>query len=95
MAVSAAQGGDLMENTCVCCGAVIPEGRQVCQSCVKTRRINYDRIVAMGVVELAEFICNNTRECANCAGLSECVMNDGKANGLIKWLRMPAEERKD
>lgn len=22
-----------MENTCVCCGAVIPEGRQVCPRC--------------------------------------------------------------
>jgi RNA polymerase subunit RPABC4/transcription elongation factor Spt4 len=22
-----------MDNTCVCCGAVIPEGRQVCPNC--------------------------------------------------------------
>lgn len=22
-----------MDNTCICCGAVIPEGRQVCPSC--------------------------------------------------------------
>lgn len=22
-----------MNNTCVCCGAVIPEGRQVCPNC--------------------------------------------------------------
>nr|DAT78478.1 MAG TPA: zinc binding protein [Bacteriophage sp.]DAV81154.1 MAG TPA: zinc binding protein [Caudoviricetes sp.] len=22
-----------MENTCICCGAVIPEGRQVCPIC--------------------------------------------------------------
>ena len=22
-----------MENTCVCCGVIIPEGRQVCPSC--------------------------------------------------------------
>lgn len=22
-----------LENTCVCCGAVIPEGRQVCHNC--------------------------------------------------------------
>lgn len=22
-----------MDNTCVCCGAVIPEGRQVCKAC--------------------------------------------------------------
>lgn len=24
-----------MENRCVCCGAVIPEGRQICISCEK------------------------------------------------------------
>lgn len=23
----------MLDNTCVCCGAVIPEGRQVCQIC--------------------------------------------------------------
>lgn len=22
-----------MDNTCVCCGALIPEGRQVCPQC--------------------------------------------------------------
>jgi hypothetical protein len=22
-----------MENTCICCGAIIPEGRQVCPIC--------------------------------------------------------------
>ena len=22
-----------MENRCVCCGAIIPEGRQVCREC--------------------------------------------------------------
>ena len=24
-----------MENRCVCCGAIIPEGRQVCPKCEK------------------------------------------------------------
>lgn len=22
-----------MENTCICCGAIIPEGRQICADC--------------------------------------------------------------
>ena len=25
-----------MENTCVCCGAIIPEGTQICLACVKS-----------------------------------------------------------
>lgn len=24
-----------MENTCVCCGEIIPEGRQICPVCIK------------------------------------------------------------
>lgn len=24
-----------MDNTCVCCGEIIPEGRQVCPKCEK------------------------------------------------------------
>ena len=27
-----------MNETCVCCGDVIPEGRQVCPSCIKELR---------------------------------------------------------
>ena len=35
----------LMDNTCVCCGAVVPEGRMVCWACenrqgVRTERTN-------------------------------------------------------
>ena len=28
-----------MENTCVCCGAIIPEGRQVCQTCEEVKYV--------------------------------------------------------
>ena len=33
-----------MVNTCVCCGDIIPEGRQVCQSCesVQTEYIKFN-----------------------------------------------------
>ena len=27
-----------MENTCVCCGEIIPEGQQVCPNCKKGKR---------------------------------------------------------
>lgn len=29
-----------MDNTCVCCGEIIPEGRQVCQKCEKGGKEN-------------------------------------------------------
>lgn len=29
-----------MEDRCVCCGAIIPEGRQVCPSCEKDDKLN-------------------------------------------------------
>ena len=28
-----------MENTCVCCGEIIPEGRQVCPSCEEVKYV--------------------------------------------------------
>jgi predicted nucleic acid-binding Zn ribbon protein len=27
-----------MDNTCVCCGAIIPEGRQICPMCEEIRK---------------------------------------------------------
>lgn len=29
-----------MENTCICCGAIIPEGRQICADC---NSVGWDR----------------------------------------------------
>lgn len=55
-------------NTCVCCGAIIPEGRQVCPNCesgkynsdeffsAERKRTNGERIRAMTDEELANFI---------------------------------------
>ena len=53
-----------VENTCVACGASIPEGRQVCPHCeTKTMgahmsMTNFERIKAMSVENLADFICD-------------------------------------
>jgi len=56
------------ENTCICCGRVIPEGRQICLHCgdyddmqtfrppKHARQTNGDRIRAMNNAELARFI---------------------------------------
>lgn len=27
-----------MDNRCVCCGAIIPEGRQICTSCEESNK---------------------------------------------------------
>ena len=85
-----AQGDDNMENRCVSCGSVIPEGIMVCSNCLvgkKHIQTNYERILAMSLTELAEFICENTRECGECVGSSYCTACDGHANGIIKWLK--------
>ena len=37
-----------MNNTCVCCGAVIPEGRQVCPNCENAPSIQPDAILKDG-----------------------------------------------
>ena len=78
-----------MENRCAACGAVIPEGLMVCQSCYDSEertQTNYDRIMSMGVKELAEFMCLTT-DCCVCKGFCYCVADAGHANGLIKWLK--------
>lgn len=90
MAVSVVLEGDDMEDRCVCCGAVIPEGTMVCPSCFVNQehiQTNYDRIVAMSLTELAEFICENRTDCCGCAGYDYCVRGAGHANGLIDWLK--------
>lgn len=56
----------MLDNTCVCCGKYVPEGRQVCRSCeVEAQKMgllskpsvvtNGDRIRAMDDEQLAEW----------------------------------------
>lgn len=53
---------------------------------------NADRIRAMNDKELAVFLCDG-RPCdfCTCPGADLCTMEDGKANGILKWLQQPAE----
>lgn len=46
---------------------------------------NFDRIKAMSVEELAKFICDCT-DCDRCYGRELCILGDGVANGLVKYL---------
>ena len=94
MAVSVALEGDDMEDRCVFCGAVIPEGTMVCPSCLVNKehiQTNYDRIVAMSLTELAEFICENIQDCERCKGYDYCG-NGRHANGMIKWLKKEVQK---
>lgn len=88
-------GDDVMENRCVCCGAVIPEGMMVCPKCLVARehiQTNYERILSMSLVDLAVFICDNTRECCDCKGFEYCVANKGHANGLVTWMKKEVQD---
>lgn len=54
---------------------------------------NGDRIRAMSDEELAQFMCRVFMcQINNCPGAEVCTTNDGKANGMLKWLRQPEKE---
>lgn len=46
-----------MENRCVCCGELIPEGRQVCMSCTQ-RYFNDKTNKIAGWIELTDLYSN-------------------------------------
>ena len=55
---------------------------------------NADRIRAMSDEELAHWICKKLPGCDSktCPGAELCNATDGLSNGLVKWLKQPAEE---
>lgn len=57
---------------------------------------NADRIRAMSDEELAAFLCKKFGcHSDTCPGIELCNPNEGKANGLLKWLQQPAEPPKE
>ena len=54
--------------------------------CEKT---NADRIRAMSDKELGVWICEHALSCGCCVGLELCRIEDGIANGAVKWLQQP------
>jgi hypothetical protein len=58
------------------------------------RITNADRIRAMSDEELAHWICKRMQSCASetCPGAELCNATDGLSNGLVKWLKQPAED---
>lgn len=87
-----------MSDLCVCCGAAVPEGRQVCPNCEKPKTdkpfTNGDRLRAMNDGELSVFL-NGTFVCECCVyggtctepyNMSKCII------GVREWLSQPAKE---
>lgn len=60
----------------------------------KEETTNRSRLEAMTDVELAEVFCDWLwMGCAKCPGRKLCVLGEGTANGLVKWLGLPPEEK--
>lgn len=53
---------------------------------------NIDKIKRMNDEELSSFICGASRGCDYCNGYDLCVLGDGEANGMLKWLNQKVEE---
>lgn len=97
----------MLDNVCVCCGKVIPEGRQVCRSCeISAQKMgllskpavvtNADRIRAMSDEELAEFLDTATTCCADGDSCDKCPLRtiNPQCNVITfeKWLKQECEE---
>ena len=89
------------DNTCICCGSLIPEGRQICKRCEEIHdekqiamiakpaaRTNGDRIRQMTDEELAEMLFRD--RCDMCAH-GACRLDDGCKEGVFEWLRKEEE----
>ena len=63
-----------------------------CFEIVEAPKTNADRIRSMTDEELSVFLCEKF-DCRSesCPGIELCKPNEGKANGLLKWLQQPAE----
>lgn len=78
---------------CVCCGQVIPEGRQVCIICgkkVNGKQRQIDRIRNMSVEELAEFL-NDNYKCEQCDYHHKCC-NGECIDGIKQYLESEVTE---
>ena len=79
---------------CVCCGQVIPEGRQVCIICRKKvdgKQRQIDRIRNMSVEELASKIVEII-DCKMCPVKNNCETWESCEHQIIKWLESEVTE---
>lgn len=54
-------GACLDDNTCISCGAIIPEGEMVCVACEKGLQVSYC-MICNRLIEYGESICNDCSE---------------------------------
>ena len=54
---------------------------------------NFERIKEMKLYDLAVFLCENTKDCEDCAGCNYCTTLGRHANGMVAWLM--SEEQDD
>ena len=83
---------DRDENT-----VTVEKRKGICRTCNgsgKKPQTNADRIRSMTDQDLAAFLCKG-RSCTFCFCDDICTMGGGKANGLLKWLKQPAEKPKE
>lgn len=90
-----------MDNTCVCCGRIIPEGRQICLHCgdyddqqrfkpdaLPIVRTNGDRIRSMVDDEdLLYAVGTNCNRCAYAEGRNGEACGGHCWEGNMEWLR--------
>lgn len=59
-----------------------------------SQKTNADRIRAMTDEKLAVYFCRRFLACSSntCPGTELCVAGGCNANGLLKWLKQPAED---
>lgn len=89
------------DNTCVCCGKIIPEGRHICLSCGsyydmqtfdKPVRTNGDRIRAMSDdEELLSVIGTGCYRCIYRDGECDSGYGEGCIAGNLEWLKQEVQ----
>lgn len=78
----------MTDNTCVCCGKIIPEGQHICLTCMRANdmqtfdkpvKTNGDRIRAMSDKELGKWLCSMERRALFTNSMT-------RPEGWQKWL---------
>lgn len=86
----------MADNTCISCGAIIPEGRHICLSCEQVNDVNSfspriitngDRIRNMTDEELAKLLTGEGHPCNMCAPEYYCSLDSRCVDGVLLWLR--------
>ena len=67
------------DNTCVCCGAYVPEGRQVCPECEKGNIPMLENPMVSGYGFPAEKEPEEIR-CCECGDIIECDVYEDRQN---------------